>query len=321
MAGAEGSQAARKQAYFTKIVKLLDENPRILIVGADNVGSNQMQKIRIALRGKGVVLMGKNTMIRKALRGHAENNKGLEALLPYVKGNIGFVFTKETPGSLKKIITDNKVAAPAKPGSVAPCDVTVPAGPTGMEPTMTSFLQALGIASKIAKGQVEILNDVLLVKTGQKVGSSEASLLAKLDIKPFSYGLVIQGVYENGSVWEPSLLDMGEKEVLDKFAQGVRNVAAISLAAGYPTLASVPHSLTRGYKNVLSIGLATSYSFPKVEELKKILANPGAFSAPPPAAAAADSGAKGGGKKEEKKPEPKKEEPEEEEDMGLGLFD
>jgi len=321
MAGAEGSQAARKQAYFTKIVKLLDEYPRILIVGADNVGSNQMQKIRIALRGKGVVLMGKNTMIRKALRGHAVNNKGLEALIPLVRGNIGFVFTKETPGSLKKIITDNKVAAPAKPGSIAPVDVTVPAGPTGMEPTMTSFLQALGIASKIAKGQVEILNDVLLVKTGQKVGTSEASLLAKLDIKPFSYGLIIQGVYENGSVWEPSLLDMGEKEVLEKFSQGVRNVAAISLATGYPTLASIPHSLTRGYKNILSIGLATEYSFPKVEELKKVLANPGAFAAPPPAAAAAESGAKGGGKKEEKKPEPKKEEPEEEEDMGLGLFD
>jgi len=319
MAGAEGSKAARKQAYFTKIIKLLDEYPRILIVGADNVGSNQMQKIRIALRGKGVVLMGKNTMIRKALRGHAENNKGLEALIPFVVGNIGFVFTKESPSNLKKIITDNKVAAPAKPGSIAPVDVTVPAGPTGMEPTMTSFLQALGIASKIAKGQVEILNDVLLVKVGQKVGTSEASLLAKLDIKPFSYGLIIQGVYENGAVWEPALLEMGEKEVLQKFSEGVRNVAAISLAAGYPTVASLPHSLTRGYKNILAIGLSTGYSFPKVEELKKILANPGAFAAPPPAAAPAD---KGGKKDEPKKKEaPKKEEPEEEEDMGLGLFD
>jgi len=93
MAGAEGG-AARKQGYFARLVKLLDEYPRIFIVLADNVGSSQMQKIRVALRGKGVVLMGKNTMIRKAIRGHIENNKHLEALLPHVKGNIGFSLLK-----------------------------------------------------------------------------------------------------------------------------------------------------------------------------------------------------------------------------------
>ena len=84
-----------KAGYFLKLVKLLDEYPKCFIVGADNVGSKQMQEIRIALRGKAVVLMGKNTMMRKAIRGHLEKNPDLERILPHIKNNVGFVFTKE----------------------------------------------------------------------------------------------------------------------------------------------------------------------------------------------------------------------------------
>jgi len=314
MSGAESTKDARKQAYFGRLIELINEYPKIFIVGADNVGSAQMAKIRHALRGKAVLLMGKNTMIRKAIRGHIENNKSLEALLPHVFGNIGFVFAKDDLSDVKKKLTELKVAAPAKAGNVAPVDVIVPAGPTGMEPTQTSFLQALNISSKITRGQVEIINDVHLVKQGAKVGASEANLLAKLDIKPFFYGLVIKAVYDEGSIYDASVLDLSDDDILNKFRSGVRNIASISLALHYPTIASVPHSVVNGYKRVLSIGLGTEYSFPKVEEVKKALANPtAAASAAAPAA-----------KKEAVKEAPKKKEPEpepEEEEMGLSLFD
>ena len=49
---------------MTSLQSLLSEYPRIFIVGADNVGSKQMQQIRMSLRGKGVALMGKNTTIK-----------------------------------------------------------------------------------------------------------------------------------------------------------------------------------------------------------------------------------------------------------------
>jgi len=123
MTGAEGKTKKNKSAYFEKLIKLIDEYPKVFIVGCDNVGSAQMAKIRKALRGKAVLLMGKNTMIRKALRGHVENNKNLEALLPLVRGNIGFVFAKEDLSEVKKRITELRVAAPAKAGTIAPVDV------------------------------------------------------------------------------------------------------------------------------------------------------------------------------------------------------
>uniref|UniRef100_A0A667XY57 Large ribosomal subunit protein uL10 n=1 Tax=Myripristis murdjan TaxID=586833 RepID=A0A667XY57_9TELE len=137
-------RATWKSNYFMKIIQLLDDYPKCFIVGADNVGSKQMQTIRFSLRGKAVVLMGKNTMMRKAIRGHLENNPALEKLLPHIKGNVGFVFTKEDLAEIRDMLLANKVPAAARAGAIAPCDVTVPAQNTGLGPEKTSFFQALG---------------------------------------------------------------------------------------------------------------------------------------------------------------------------------
>uniref|UniRef100_A0A672YCA8 Large ribosomal subunit protein uL10 n=1 Tax=Sphaeramia orbicularis TaxID=375764 RepID=A0A672YCA8_9TELE len=166
-------RATWKSSYFMKIIvsmklsiltnsilllqQLLDDFPKCFIVGADNVGSKQMQAIRMSLRGKAVVLMGKNTMMRKAIRGHLENNPALEKLLPHIKGNVGFVFTKEDLCEVRDMLLANKVPAAARAGAIAPCDVTVPAQNTGLGPEKTSFFQALGITTKISRGTIEIL--------------------------------------------------------------------------------------------------------------------------------------------------------------------
>jgi large subunit ribosomal protein LP0 len=146
-----------KGKYFTKIVRLLDEYPKCFIVNADNVGSKQMQKIRISLRGHAEVLMGKNTMMRKAIRGHLENNPLLEKLLPHIVENVGFVFTKGDLSEVREKIVGNKVAAPAKAGAIAPCEVVLPAQITTLGPEKTSFFQALQITTKITKGTIEII--------------------------------------------------------------------------------------------------------------------------------------------------------------------
>lgn len=51
-------------------------------------------QVRMALRGKAEILMGKNTLIRKALRGLAADNPDIVKLMTVVRGNVGFVFTK-----------------------------------------------------------------------------------------------------------------------------------------------------------------------------------------------------------------------------------
>jgi len=305
-----------KSNYFAKLTTLLDEYPKCFIVGADNVGSKQMQEIRIALRGKAIVLMGKNTMMRKAIRGHLEKNPDLERLLPFIKMNVGFVFTKEDLIEVRDMLLANKVRAPAKAGALAPLDVVVPAQNTGMGPEKTSFFQALQIPTKITKGTIEITSDVHLITAGDKVGMSEATLLNMLKISPFTYGLVVQKVYDSGSVFDPEILDITDDDLKAKFMAGVANVAALSLAMSYPTIASVPHSVVNGMKNLLAVAAVTDITFKEAEMLKEFLADPSKFAAAaaPAAAAAAPAAAAAA-----KAPEPESEE--EDDDMGFGLFD
>ncbi|KAJ3370736.1 ribosomal protein P0 (A0) (L10E) [Kappamyces sp. JEL0680] len=312
----KGEGRTKKEAYFSKLYSLLDEYKTVFIVNVDNVGSNQMHQIRQKMRGESVVLMGKNTMVRRALRNAMAENPTYEALLNTVVGNVGFIFTKGDLKDTRTTILENRVKAPAKAGAVAPNNVVIPAGNTGMEPGKTSFFQALGVPTKIARGTIEIINDVDLIKAGDKVGASEATLLNMLNISPFTYGLTVKAVYDNGVVFDSAILDINDDDLLAHFATGVAQVTAISLAVGFPTVAAVPHLIVNGYKDLLAVGIALEdYSFEALDRIKEILADPSKFAAAAPAAAASTGG--GAAPAEEKEEEKE----ESDEDMGFGLFD
>lgn len=306
----------KKKNYVTQLINYTKEYKKILIVNADNVGSNQMQKIRKALRGKAVVIFGKNTLMKKAIA--LAKNPKLDILLKHMKGNIGFIFTNGDLSEIKKVIGENKISAPARAGQTSPVVVLVPAGNTGLEPTKTSFFQALNIPTKITKAMVEVLNDYTLLKIGDKVGASEAQLLQMLNIKPFFYGLKIEHVYDDGELFDATVLDQDDNEILSKFLLGVQSIAAISLQTGITTEASIPHSAANAFKDLLAVAAITAFSFKEAEEIKAYLADPSKFAT---AVAAPVQEAKKEDKKDDKKPVKKPEpepEPEGDGDMGFG---
>ncbi|KAI9843845.1 MAG: ribosomal protein P0 (A0) (L10E) [Thelocarpon superellum] len=312
-----GGKSSNKAVYFDKLETLLKDYKSIFIVLVDNVSSQQMHEIRQSLRGDGVVLMGKNTMVRRAIKGFLSDFPEYERILPHVKGNVGFVFTNGDLKETREKILSNKVAAPARAGAVAPLDVFVPAGNTGMEPGKTSFFQALGVPTKIARGTIEITSDLKLVEAKTKVGASEATLLNMLNISPFTYGMGISQIYDQGQTFSPDVLDIEEKQLLDAFSSAIKTIATISLALDYPTLPSVMHTLVNGYKKLISVAIETEYSWPEIEELKDRIANPDAYASAAPAAT--ESAAAAPAAKEE---EAKEEEKEESDDEGFGgLFD
>jgi len=313
-----GGKSANKAVYFDKLKALLEEYKSIFIVSVDNVSSQQMHEIRHSLRSEGVVLMGKNTMVRRAIKGFIGDFPEYERLLPHVRGNVGFFITNSDLQHIREKILSNKVAAPARAGAVAPADVFVPAGNTGMEPGKTSFFQALGVPTKIARGTIEIVSDLKLVEAGNKVGASEATLLNMLNISPFTYGMRIVQVYDQGQCFSPDVLDIEESQLLAAFASAVKTIATISLALDYPTLPSVIHSVVNGYKKVLAVAIETDYCWPEIEELKDRIANPDAYASAAPVAATTSGETSGAA---ETKPE-EDEEKEESEDEGFGgLFD
>ena len=307
----------KKALYFKTLHQILEDYTKLFIVDIKHVSSKQVADIRKSLRGKALLLFGKKTMIRCCINNFVKEHPGhpIEKLIPMIHGNIGLVFVKGDMAEVRETILSNKVPAPARIGVVSQIDVVVPAGPTGCDPGQTSFFQALNIATKINKSQIEIINPVTLILAGQKVLPGQAALLEKLNIRPFSYGMVLKHVYDDGAIYDPVVLDLNEAAIMTKFFNGVNKVAALSLAIGYPTLASLPHSLNGAFRKLVAIVVAEgmTYSFEKAEPFKAFLADPSAFAvAAAPAAAEAAA---------EAAPAQEEEEEEEEVDMsGGGLF-
>jgi len=318
---------ARKQDYANRLNNYLDNYAQAMTICVNNVGSKSIAFQRKKLRERNIhILMGKNTIIRKVLNVRAERleaagNTAAAAqalrMLEMVEGNIGFVFvpTDQDIGKIREEITSERVQTAAKAGVEAPDDVVVPAGPTGQDPSQTSFFQALDIPTKINRGQVEIVSDVKLVTKGEKVNRSAAELLVMLNIKPFYYGINVHHIYQNGDVFPADVLDISSSDIAQAFNNAVREVAALCLALNYPTAASVPHSIMDAYKNILAIGLACKdYSWENLTKVKEILADPSKF------AAAAAPAAGGAAPAAAAAAEPEEEEEEESSAAAGGMF-
>jgi ribosomal protein L10 len=96
----------KKAWYFDKLKSCFGKYNKCFLVSVDNVGSNLMQRIRIQLRGKAEILMGKNTMIRKIIKEYVEENPDtvFGAMLDKIGGNTGFVFTDGDLGEIRDIV-------------------------------------------------------------------------------------------------------------------------------------------------------------------------------------------------------------------------
>jgi large subunit ribosomal protein LP0 len=312
------AKLAKKQEYFDKLVELCVNTPNALLVCVDFVASKQMQDIRMELRGKAVVLMGKNTMIRKGLEmGHEKHpDAGLDKLRASIYGNIGFIFaTNCTLDHIREVLGKHVRESAAKSGQIAKASLSLPSGPTGMDPSQTSFFQALNIGTKIVKGQIELVSEFQILKLGEKVSPSSAILLGKLGIRPFEYGMEVDQVFQDGSVFAAAVLDISEGVLIHKFMTGIANMAAFSRELGIPTEAGLPHAFGNAFRNIAALVADIDFTFKEVEEVKKFLADPTAYAAANPAAAAPSAG--GAAAKVETKAAVVEEEEEEEVDFDL----
>jgi len=292
----------RKMVYWAKLEKAFQEYKNILIISVDFVGSKQMQDVRLAIRGKGEIIMGKNTIIRKVIRDNSDKNPSLLNLLPMIKGNMGFIFSNGDLAAMRKQVMEFKMPAAAKAGVLAPVDVVIPPGPTGLDPGQTSFFQTLNVATKIVKGTIEITGEVRLCFQGEKVTASAVALLSKLGMKPFEYGIKVNTIYENGDVYDAAVLDLNQDDLVTKFAGAVARVAAISYEIGEINATTVPHGIGKAFNALVAIAMGTDYEF---EELKEVKA---AIAAGP--ATGAGGAAAGGAAAAAAAPEPEEEEEE-----------
>ncbi|AGB01490.1 50S ribosomal protein L10 [Methanoregula formicica] len=242
-----------KKDEVAEIKKNAKEYKLIGLVDMYGIPAQQVQQIRRNLRGKAVIKMTRNTLIKHAFD---EIGGDLKNLTKYLSGHSAIIFTNDNPFKLYKQLEKTKTKMAAKAGEKAPEDIVVPAGPTSFKPgPIVGELQQAGIPAAIEGGKVKIRETKTVVKKGAVINPKLAAALVKLDVKPMDVGLILQAAFHEGSVYEPSVLAVDETVILGQIALASRQATALSIEAAYPTKDTAAAVLTKAVRDARAVAI------------------------------------------------------------------
>jgi len=247
----------QKKETVKQFAKLLLDYPIVGAVDMENMPAAQLQQMRAQLRDTVVLLMAKRRLLTIAINQVKDKKKGIEQLLPHLKGMPALLFTKENPFKIYKIIQKSKSPAPAKAGQTAPRDVKVSAGPTTFAPgPVIGELGSCGIKAGIEAGKVVIKQDAVVVQEGQVISEKIAGILGRLGIQPMEIGLNIVAVYEEGTIYSKNILAVDEKEYINKVSTAARWAFNLAIEAGILTKETTEFMLIKAFTDAKALAIS-----------------------------------------------------------------
>src|SRR3989338_5309842 len=243
----------KKIEELIKIKELIKKYKVISIVDLTTLPSSNLQAIRNKLRDKIEFRVTKKSLIIRAIDEVKE--KDLSKLKPYLENSIpALLFSNEDPFRLFRLIKDNKTNAPAKPGQLAPADLTIQAGPTPFTPgPIIGELGAVGLQTSVEQGKIVIKKDKLVVKQNEVIKPEVASILAKLGVEPIEVRMSVLGIYDNGIIYEKSVLDISQEEYINNIKLAHFQALKLAEEIGYISKDNVESLLIKAFRNALAL--------------------------------------------------------------------
>ena len=168
---------AWKKDEVADIKKNAKQYKLIGLVDMYGIPAQQVQQIRRNLRGKAVIKVTRNTLIKHAFEEIGGETKNLSK---YISGHSAIIFTNDNPFKLFKQLEKTKTKMAAKPGEKAPEDIVIASGPTSFKPgPIVGELQQAGIPAAIEGGKVKIRETKTVVKAGGVISAKLAAVLVK----------------------------------------------------------------------------------------------------------------------------------------------
>ena len=258
-----------KDVAIKSLSEDIKNSKSIALVGIDRVPGKQFQEIRKSLRGKAKIKVVKKTLLKRAFDGM--NNETIRGMENYMDGPVAAIFSKENPFRLFKEIEASRTKAPAKGGEIAPEDIILEAKPTNLKPgPVVGELQKAGIPASIDQGRVVIRKETVLVKKGDKISKEKAIALSKLEILPLEIGLDFRAAYEDGIVFDKSILGSSTQDFLNKLSSGHSRAIALSIHLNYYNGETTPIFLSNAYRHAIALSVAASY--PTKDSIRLLLA-------------------------------------------------
>jgi large subunit ribosomal protein L10 len=221
-----------KKDEVEAIKELIKEYPIMGVIGIGGIPAKQLQKMRRDLKGKAVLKVARNTLIKRAL----EQSSEVKEMEEYVDVQTALVFTEQNPFKLFKTLEKSKSPSPIKAGAIAPRDIIVEKGPTSFPPgPILGDMQAAGIPAAIDGGKVVIRETKAVAKEGEAVSQKLAAMLTRLEIYPMEVGLDLRAAFENGMIFTPDVLAIDEDKYFSDIVLAAQQAFNTSVFAAYPT--------------------------------------------------------------------------------------
>jgi len=251
-----------KKEEVAELVDFLEGYQSVGVVDVAGIPSRQLQSMRRELHGSAALRMSRNTLTVRALE---EVDEGLEDLTGYVSGQVALVGTNDNPFGLYKQLEASKTPAPISAGEVAPNDIVIPEGDTGVDPgPFVGELQQVGAAARIQDGSIQVTEDSKVLEAGEEVSADLEGVLSELGIEPKEVGLDLRGVFSEGVLFEPDELAID----VDEYRADVESAAAaarnLAVNASFPTAQSTPTLLAKAAGEAKALGLFAAIEDPDV---------------------------------------------------------
>jgi large subunit ribosomal protein L10 len=232
------------------------------VVDITGIPSQQLQDMRRNLHGTAQLRVSRNTLLVRALDWADE---GLEDLTDYISGQVGLIGTNDNPFGLYQELEASKTSAPINAGEVAPNDVVVPEGDTGVDPgPFVGELQAVGANARIDGGSIKVMEDSTVLEAGEEVSQDLANVLAELGIEPKEVGLDLRAVFADGVLFEPADLELDVEEYQQDIEAAAARARNLALNAEYPTAATLPALLAKASGESKNLAIYASIEDPDV---------------------------------------------------------
>jgi large subunit ribosomal protein L10 len=242
-----------KQEEVDAIVDFIRSYASVGVVGVGGIPSRQLQDMRRGLHGQAEVRVSRNTLVERALD---EVGEGYEQLTDLVSGQVALIGTNDNPFGLYKELEASKTPAPINAGEVAPNDIVIPEGDTGIDPgPFVGELQTVGAAARIMDGSIKVTEDSTVLESGEEVSADLANVLSELGIEPKEVGLDLRGVYSEGVLFDPEELAIDVEEYRADVEAGAAAARNLSINAVYPTATTAGSLLAKGAGEAKALGL------------------------------------------------------------------
>ncbi len=193
----ERATIAKKAQEAKELAELIDQYSTVLIASLHKVRAIQLQELSKKFRGDVKMKVAKSSTLQRALE--ASSKPTIKELEGASTGSNVLLLTNLNPFKLSIQLDRSKSKMAAKAGDIAPSDITIPAGNTGLPPgPAISELNEAGIRTRIESGSVYVLRDTVVAKKGEPIQPRVASVLTKLGVKPLEVGLNIKAAYDSG---------------------------------------------------------------------------------------------------------------------------